>query len=75
MGQAAFNIRYAGQEDGILLMVVVRLEHELVPVGWRQPEFEQVVESGAVVGAVTMEHGAFQEGHPVGRGCVNQDQK
>ena len=63
MGKATFNIWYAGQKDGILLMVAVRLEHELVPVVRFQATLEQVVKSGSVVGAIAVEQGSFQEGY------------
>src|SRR5207248_1324669 len=32
MGQRRFQVRYPGQEDGIALVMVIALEHELVPV-------------------------------------------
>ena len=65
MGKRGLQIRDSSKKNGLNLMVVVRLEHKLVPIVRAKTEFQQPMKPVKVIVALDLEKRPFEELRPV----------
>lgn len=73
MGKRGFEIRDSSKKNGLGLVVVIRLEHKLVPVVCAEAELQRPVEPVTIIAALDFEQRPFQELGPVVLRGFNQD--
>src|SRR3954453_9834360 len=65
MGQAPPHVGQAREEDGVVLVMVVCQEDELVPLIWLTPVLQQLVQSTPLLRGGQTDHRLAQVGRPV----------